>query len=182
MAQWLAGTLAPGDRIVASVGAVTGPNPFVDMLPPVIGAIALIAAYTQPSRALVLVTGAFGFAGAVLGLALIGHRKFIYLAVTEQQLLAVQVRGRLNPVGVLFRIPLGATRLTTKPGRPLPFLHTVWCASAAGGISVGGKTRDRVRLTVRGHRGQLSDVQAAVRRQGGAVDAPVLTVPASIRS
>lgn len=181
MAQWLAGKLAPGDRLVAGVGAITGPNPYVELLPLVTATVALISSYARLSGPVLIVTGALGLGGAVLGLALIGHRKFIYLAVTERQLLAVHMRGRRKPVGVLFSTPLGTTRLTTKRSGPLPYLHMVCCASAAGGISVGGKTRDSVRLTVRGHRGQLADVLNAVRLQGGAVDPPVLTAPASIR-
>ena len=116
------------------------------------------------------------FAGGIvsmLSLLLTAHRKGVYLAVTERQLIAVQMRDRCNPVRVLFSVSVAKTRLTTREGTLLP-LHTVWCESASGPISAGGKARAKVRLNIRARLASLDEVLTAVRLHGGAVDVPAL--------
>jgi hypothetical protein len=175
MARWLAGELASGDRIVADIYGFTGARPRWDLLQAPIIAAAAIEGWHDffygplLSRSAQGPIALLGIVCSALSAVLACARKRVYLAVTDRQIVAVQMRTRQHPVRVLFSRPIHSVQLTTRDG----LLRTIIWASADGGaISVAGQDRARVRLTTRGRRARFDDVLNAVRAQGGAVDLP----------
>lgn len=176
MALWLADKLAPGEGVTAGMHAWSGPSLRWDWLPlsamPTEG-ILVGWLYNGPishqaDGVIMLITACTAAASGLLMRA----RKLVYLAVTERQLIAVQLRRREQPVRVLFSLPISAVHLATTDGMLVRGILVT--ATDCSMITIGGKNRARVRLSTRGRRRQFDDLLTAVGAQGGAVDLPRL--------
>ncbi len=184
MAMWLGGELASGDRIVADLYGFTGPSLRWDCLQAPIVAAAAIGGWHDLFYGPLLSGSAqglialLGVACSVLSGTLAHARKRVYLAVTDRQVVAVQMRTRKHPVRLLFSRPICSVQLTTRDG--LLVRTIIWSSADGSTISVAGKDGARVRLTTRGRRARFDDVLAAVRAQGGAVDLPPLPTVAML--
>jgi hypothetical protein len=186
MALWLAGSLAADEHITADLRGYTGPNLRWDLgmlLLTVPGAVAAWQNFFGPGQAppdvglamlpLALAT-AWTFASAAI-------RKIIYVAVTDRQVMVVQMHGHCRPTRVLTAAPIGGLRLTTTDR--LRLRTVTWTAADGGPLLAGGKQRRRLRFTVRGRQSRLDDALGAVRAQGGLVDLPAFPqVPMPTRS
>jgi hypothetical protein len=147
MELWLAGTLASGERVAADIRAVAGPSMRWDWLPLPIVVVASVEAWRDLlggpllSRSAGVALAMLSVAGAAFSTGLARTRRPVYLAVTEQRIVAVQMRRREHPVRVLFSVPIGSARLTTGTA----ILHrTITCATADGrAICVGRKIAAR---------------------------------------
>jgi hypothetical protein len=176
MAMWLGGELASGDRIVADLDGFIGPSVRWDWLQVPIVAAAAFDGWHDDFYGPLLSDSAqglialLGVACSVLSATLALTRKRVYLAVTDRQIVAVQIRTRTHPVRVLFSRPICSVQLTTRDG--LLTRAIVWTSADGYAISVAGEDRARVRLTSRGRRARFDGVLTAVRAQGGSVDLP----------
>jgi hypothetical protein len=172
LATWLAHTLQPGDRLVASVEG-----------------------FSRQRRAHLIVSGAVVLAGLYPGwLDWPGHSgraahglialliaatgtwslveflvcKPLYVAVTERQLTLVAMNLSRQPVRVLATVPLGAVSLTT--GRR----WLIVAAADGSPLQIGRNARARLRIRVADRRARLDAVAGAAAAGGGMVNLPLV--------
>jgi hypothetical protein len=170
LATWLADTLEPGDRLVASVEGFIRQSRAREV---VSAAIMLAGIYpglldwaSDRGRAapgfialLIVVTGSWPLVEVLT-------RKALYVAVTERQLTLVQMNLSRQPVRVLATVPIGAASVTT--GR-----RSLTVAAVDGSpLQIGRKARARVKIRVTDRQARLDAVAAAVAVGGGMVNLP----------
>lgn len=171
LATWLADTLEPGDRLVASVEGIIRKRRAYEMI-----SGALVFAGTYPgwvdwtSRSSRAVHGLIALLIAAAGgwsLVEILIRKPLYVAATERQLTLVRMNLSHQPVCVLATMPIGAASLTT--GR-----RSLTVAALDGGpLQIGRKARARVKIRVTDRQARLDAVAAALAAGGGMVNLPL---------
>jgi hypothetical protein len=167
MTAWLAGSLTGGDGIVADFRGFTGPGLRWERAAQ--GGIALAGLVTAieagrdffgPGSGSPGVAGLMLplLAGAALSVASPLLRKPVYVAVTERQLIVVQMHRRWPPDLVLASSPFGALQVaaTDLAGR-----RTLTVTAA------GGSARTPLRVTALGRRGRFDVAVAALIARGG---------------
>ncbi len=185
MAQWLATSLETDEHIIAGFRGFTGPSRLWDLgfgIP--LSALTGISVWhdyfygaprAEPDIAAAVLLPVVAFAVIVASAAL---RKSIYVAVTDRQIIVVQMSGRSRPHHLLFAAPIGSLRLTTTD---LLGQRSITCAAADGGALLIGGTYVRLRLRAVGRRARFDGALAAFRAQGGSVDLrPLPPVPARL--
>ena len=170
LATWLADTLEPGDRLVASVEGFIRQRQAREI---VSGAVVLAGIYpgwldwaSHRGRAvhglialLIAATGTWSLIEVLI-------RRALYVAVTERQLTLVQMNFSHQPVSVLATVPIGAASLTT--GR-----RSLTVAAVNGcPLQIGNKARARLKIRVADRQARLDAVAAAVAIGGGMVNLP----------
>jgi hypothetical protein len=182
MTMWLAGTIGPGDAIVADAYGVVGPGRGWDLAPAPIALTGIVVGWhdlfgtallsAAGQGALTLLSGA----SSVATLAVILRRKAVYAAVAGHDLILVEMRrnGR-DPVRLLIRVPVAALQLTTKSRLGL---DTVTCARLDGGaLDVAGEQKAMIRLMFRGRRTWRQELIAATAALGAPVNLPLAPSP-----
>src|SRR5260370_35319773 len=98
MALWLAGALRPGDHVVARIRAGHGPKARWDLVPFPVIAAGMIGAwhdfFSGPllSDSVQALLALLGVGCSVFSLALARKRKSVYVAITGEQVVAVEMR------------------------------------------------------------------------------------------
>jgi hypothetical protein len=178
MTLWLAGTIGPGDTIVADAYGAVGPGRGWDLAPApialtsiVVGwhdlfGTALLSAVSQ--GALTLLSAA----SSVVTLAVMYRRRAVYAAVAGRDLILVEMRrnGR-DPVRLLIRVPVATLQLTTKSRLGL---DTVTCARLDGrALDVAGEQKAMIRIMFRGRRTRRQELADAAAALGAAINLPL---------
>jgi hypothetical protein len=170
LGTWLADSLEPGDRLVASVEGYIRQSRAREI---VSGAVVLAGIYpgwldwaSHSGRAvhglIFLLIAATSICSAVEVLI----RKPLYVAVTERQLTLVQMNLSRQPVRVLATVPIGAVSLTT--GR-----RSLSVAAVDGSpLQIDHKARARLKIRVTDRQTRLDAVAAVVAAGGGMVNLP----------
>jgi hypothetical protein len=167
LATWLADTLEPGDRLVASVeGYISQCRAHLI----VSGAVILAGTYpswlggaSYSSRVVQCVIALLIAATGAWSLVELLNRKPLCVAVTERQLTLVHMNLARQPVRVLATAPIGVVSLTT--GR-----HCVTVAAVDGSpLRIGRKARARLKIRVTDRQARLDEVAAAVAVGNGMV-------------
>jgi len=170
LAIWLADTLEPGDKVVASVQGFVSQ---LGALGVVSGAVGLAGIYpgwldwaSRSGRVVHALVALLVAAASTWSLAELRLRKALSVVVTERQLTLVQLNLRHEPIRVLAALPISAASLTT--GR-----RSLTITTADGSpLQIRGKARARLKLRVIDRRTQLEGVVAAVAASGGMVNLP----------
>jgi hypothetical protein len=170
LASWLADTLEPGDRLVASVEGYIRQRRTREI---VSGAVVLAGIYpgwldwaSHSGRAVHGLSALLIAATAIWSLVEVLIRKPLYVAVTERQLTLVRMNLSRQPVSVLATMPIGAASLTT--GR-----RSLSVAAVDGTpLQIGRKARGRLKLRVTDRQARLDAVVAVVAASGGMVNLP----------
>lgn len=178
MTMWLAGTIGPGDAIVADAYGAVGPGRGWDLAPAPIALTGLVVGWQDlfgtatlsaaGQGALTLLSGA----SSVVTLTVLYRRKAVYAAVTGSDLILVEMRriGR-DPVRLLIRVPLAAIQLTTKSRLGL---DTMTCARLDGGaLECAGAHKAMIRLMIGGRRSRRQRLVAAAGVGGAAINLPL---------
>jgi hypothetical protein len=170
LATWLADTLEPGDRLVTSVEGFVSQRRTHVM---VSGAVMLAGIYpgwldwaSHSGRAVHALIALLVAAAGVWSLVEILIRKPLYVAVTERQLMLVEMNLSRQPVRVLATVPIGAASLTTKR-------RSLNVAAVDGSpLQIGRKARTRLKIRVTDRQARLDAVAAALAAGGGMVNLP----------
>jgi hypothetical protein len=187
MTHWLASSLTGGDQIVADLRAITGPGLRWDLLiQPVLGIAAVIGAVSawrdlvsgpgSESHLALAATMIPLLAGTGWSAVTALTRRPVYVAVTERQIIVVQMRSRRKPVRVLVAAPIGGLHLTatSRLGR-----RSLTVTDADGRVlPLAGRGRGALRMSAIGRRPRFDDAIAAAVARGGLVNLPV--IPAAI--
>lgn len=170
LAAWLADTLEPGDRFVASVeGFIRQRRAHVV----VSGAVVFAGIYpgwldwaSHSGRAVHALVALLIAAAGVWSLVEILIRKSLYVAVTERQLMLVEMNLSRQPVRVLATLPIGAASLTAER-------RSLTVAAVDGSpLQIGRKARARLKIRVTDRQARLDAVAVALAAGGGMVNLP----------
>jgi hypothetical protein len=170
LASWLADTLEPGDRLVASVEGYIRQGRAREI---VSGAVVLAGIdpgwldwARHSGRAVHGLIALLIAATGIWSLVELLIRKPLYVAVTERQLMLVQMNLSRQPVRVLAKLPIGAASVTT--GRRSLSVAAV----DSSPLQAGRKARARLKVRVTDRRTRLDAVAAVVAVGGGMVNLP----------
>jgi hypothetical protein len=180
LGAWLADTLELGDRLVASVEGIARQHRAYMI---VSGAVVLAGIdpgwldwARHTSRAVHALSALLIAATGGWPLVEIRIRRPLYVAVTERQLMLVQMNLSREPTRVLAKVPIAAVLVTT--GR-----RSLTVAAVDGSpLQIGRKARACLKIRVTDRQARLDELATALAAGGAMVNLPLVPRPGVVAS